>query len=192
MEYSKNVFVKRIERISEYYLKTLFNAGEYEFITNSRSLLTIGNYFIGENEYNYIYGMSYYYSGNQYAGIEALSKITKYSSFYNKSIECFYLSTQDRVEFLEEVIEENNKRPNFYLMYFINKTNNTLSSALFSSVEYVNAINDADIPERIRLYELERNFQIENFRYKEATLIQRKIDNMIKGTKSSKSLRYFL
>ena len=80
--------------------------------------------------------------------------------------------------------------PNFYLMYFINKTKNTLSSSLFSSIEYVNAIKDADIPERIELYKLERNFQIENFRYKEAVLIQKKRDNMIKNTKSSKNNHY--
>ena len=190
MEYSQNVFVKRIERISEYYLKTLFNSGEYEFIATSRTLQTIGYDFIGEDEYNYIYGMSYYKSGNQYAGIDVLSKIKKYSHFYNKAIDCFYLSSQDRDEFLEDIIKENDRMPNFYLMYFINKTKNTLSSSLFSSIEYVNAIKDADIPERIELYKLERNFQIENFRYKEAVLIQKKIDNMIKNTKSSKNNHY--
>ena len=58
---------------------------------------------------------------------------------------------------------------------------------MFQSSEYMEAIKNADLSEIIKLYKLERNFLIENFRYKEAILVQKKIESLIKKTRGSKT-----
>ena len=185
--YSQNMFIKRIERISEYYLRILFNAEEYEYIIKKSNIASIGCDYIGEDEYNYIYGVSYFMLGNQYAGIDYLNKINKDSIYFYKAINFFYIQSNNKDEFLNDMVKISKISNNFYLQYFIDKTKNTLTQDIFSSKEYMIALSYSDVAERIKLYKLERDYLIENFRYKDSMLIQKKIDNLSKMSNVQKT-----
>ena len=116
IQYSQTMFIKRIERIGEYYLRTLFNSMEYEFIAKSETIATIGHEYIGKDEYNYIYGVSNFNIGNQYGAIEYLSKIDVHSPFYSKSVSYLYLCSDDHDEFLKNIMEMYKEKPDFYLL----------------------------------------------------------------------------
>ena len=189
--YSQNVFVKRIERLSEYYFRVLFNAGEYDFIASSSYLTTLSHEYVSLDEYNYILGVSYFKTGRDYGGSEYIKKIKKDSIYYYKALEYLYYCAEDREEFVKEIRTLNKTVSNFYIDYFLAVFLGEMPKNPFTGKEYTDAIKKADISERIRIYHLERDYLTVNFRYKDAILVQRKIEALIAKTKSEKVISIY-
>ena len=175
-------------------MRALFDAGEFKEVVDIGSNILFESSYVKLDEFNYLMGNSLAYINKTIAAKDYLDRIDSSSPYYKKCLFTKHIVDLESGSVIEEVEKLNNRLPNvlnkenpdFYYQYFLEKAKNkTVKKELFTSPYFASAIKDASTMERIDLYRLYAKALEESFRYKEATAIYEKIDNLREPVKSN-------
>ena len=179
INYIEEVNQPRIFYIKSFYLFLLLENGEYEeIIREERNIKHLKKY-CDANAINYLFGYSFFKVQQISKADYYFDKIKEESIYYSRMLNIKYLYSTEKEKLYDKAIKINEKSRNFYSNYFIKNYTNTISVELFKNDDYNKAFALSSIKERIDLYQLEISYLSSIARYKEAHLIENKINKII-------------
>ena len=184
--YSRCGHYQKIKNIKLLFMRALFDAEEYKEVVDIGANILFESSYVKLDEFNYLMGNSLAYINKTIAAKDYLDRIGSSSPYYKKCLFTKHIVDLESGSIIEEVEKLNKENPDFYYQYFLEKTKNgNVKKELFTSPHFASAIKDASTMDRIDLYRLYAKALEESFRYKEATALYEKIDNLRKSVKSN-------
>ena len=129
--------------------------------------------------YNYILAKSYHMIGKDITAKEYLDLITPSSPYYPYIIDIKYTISNDKQKTYEEASKAMVDNPSFYLDYFLKKEAGMLSRRVFSTKEYNSLYYKADNYTKIDMLQKEKEFLIDDKKYKDAISIDKRIEKLL-------------
>ncbi|MBP5342397.1 helix-turn-helix transcriptional regulator [bacterium] len=183
--YSANEHFERIREIKILYMEALYDAREYKTLTLIGSGPFFTTYYLENDKFNYLMGKSYIKINHTIAAKEYLDRIDKNSEYFKKCLDEKLIVSYEENILIQEVEALNKEKENFYYEYFLLKQADSPNlKDLFTKDIFAEEIKKSTIREKIDLYRLQAKALKESFRYKEATAVLEKIDELLDSFKN--------
>lgn len=176
--YKDKMVYKKIDELVINYSLFLLNENEYHKAIEALSLLRKEELLRNNPLYNYILAKSYYMLNKKISAKEYLDLITTSSYYYQFVLDLKYNTTDNTDQLIEEVSNALVDKPSFYLDYFLKSKAGLISRKLFESKEYRDLYSSSDYYIREDMLLKERQYLIDNKKYKDAIAIDKRIERL--------------
>ncbi len=176
--YKDKMVYKKIDELVINYSLFLLNENEYRKAINALSLLRKEELLRNNPLYNFILAKSYYMLNKKISAKEYLDLITPSSYYYQFVLDFKYNITDNTDQLIEEVSNALVDKPSFYLDYFLKSKAGLLSRKMFDSKEYRDLYSSSNYYIREDLLLKERQFLIDNKKYKDALAVDKRIEKL--------------
>ncbi len=176
--YKDKLVYKKIDDLILQYSLFLLNEKEYYKAISTLASLRKEELLRNNSLYNYILAKSYYMINKKISAKEYLDLIDSSSEYYPFVLDLKYSVMDNTDSLIEEVSTLLVNKPSFYLDYFLKSKAGLLNRKMFDSKDFNDLYSTSNYYIREDLLLKERQFLIENKKYKDAIAVDRRIEKL--------------
>lgn len=176
--YKDKLVYKKIDDLILQYSLFLLNEKEYYKAISTLASLRKEELLRNNSLYNYILAKSYYMINKKISAKEYLDLIDSSSEYYPFVLDLKYSVMDNTDSLIEEVSTLLVNKPSFYLDYFLKSKAGLLNRKMFDSKDFNDLYSTSNYYIREDLLLKERQFLIDNKKYKDAIAVDRRIEKL--------------
>lgn len=176
--YKDKLVYKKIDDLILQYSLFLLNEKEYYKAISTLASLRKEELLRNNSLYNYILAKSYYMINKKISAKEYLDLIDSSSEYYPFVLDLKYSVMDNTDSLIEEASTLLVNKPSFYLDYFLKSKAGLLNRKMFDSKDFNDLYSTSNYYIREDLLLKERQFLIDNKKYKDAIAVDRRIEKL--------------